>query len=85
MWELRSNEAIRDISKGQNLLLTLTSLFERKYDMSNENELVYKSVRFSAVVSIVLGIIAVTVGLVSGVMLLISAGRLMKAKSRIMF
>ena len=82
---MRSNEAIRDISKGQNLLLTLTSLFERKYDMSNENELVYKSVRFSAVVSIVLGIIAVTVGLVSGVMLLISAGRLMKAKSRIMF
>ena len=53
--------------------------------MSNENELVYKSVRFSAVVSIVLVIIAVIVGLVSGVMLLISAGRLMKAKSRIMF
>ena len=53
--------------------------------MSNENELVYKSVRFSAIVSIVLGIIAVTVGVVSGVMLLISAGRLLKAKSKIMF
>ncbi len=53
--------------------------------MNREYESVYNSMRFSAALNIVLGIVLLTTGIVSGILLLISAGRLMNGKSRILF
>ncbi len=49
------------------------------------NEMLYRSMRFSGAVNITLGIILLVVGIVSGVMLLISGGKLLNGKSRILF
>ncbi len=49
------------------------------------NEMIYRSMRFSGAVNIALGIIILVVGIVSGVMLLISGGKLISGKSRIIF
>lgn len=49
------------------------------------NEFVYNRMRFSGALNITLGILLLIVGVVSGVMLLISGGRLISGKSRILF
>ncbi len=48
------------------------------------NELIYKRMVFSGALNVTLGIILLVVGIVSGIMLLISGGKLLKGKSRIM-
>ncbi len=49
------------------------------------NEMIYRSMRFSGAVNITLGVIILVVGVVSGIMLLISGGKLLSGKSRIIF
>ena len=51
----------------------------------DNNELIYRNMRFSGALSITLGIIILTIGIVSGVLLLISGGKLMAGKSRVIF
>ncbi|MBO6149392.1 MAG: hypothetical protein J6O55_08640 [Lachnospiraceae bacterium] len=53
--------------------------------MNNEQEAIYRSMRFSAVVNIVLGVVVLVTGVVSGTMLLISAGKLLNGKSQLLF
>ncbi|MBQ6966599.1 MAG: hypothetical protein IJP84_01700 [Lachnospiraceae bacterium] len=48
------------------------------------NELVYKRMVFSGALNVTLGIVLLVVGIVSGIMLLISGGKLLRGKSRLM-
>ncbi len=52
--------------------------------MNSDNEAVYRSMGFSAVVDLTTGIIVLVTGIVAGIMLIISAGRLLRNRSRIM-
>ena len=49
------------------------------------NEEIYRSMRFSGAVNLTLGVLLLVVWIVSGVMLLISGGKLISGKSRIIF
>ena len=49
------------------------------------NEHIYRSMRFSGTVNIIIGVLILVVGLVSGILLLISGGKLISGKSRIIF
>jgi len=51
----------------------------------DNNELIYRNMRFSGAVSITLGIVILTVGIVSGVLLLISGGKLVNGKHKVIF
>ena len=51
----------------------------------NMNEEIYKSMTFSAVCNIALGVLLVVSGVASGVMMFISGGRLLRNKSKIIF
>ncbi len=58
---------------------------QKEEAMNNEQEAVYRSMRFSAVVNIVLGVLVLVTGVVSGALLLVSAGKLLNGKSHILF
>ncbi len=49
------------------------------------NEYIYRSMRFSGAVNIIIGVLLLVVGVVSGVLLLISGGKLISGKSRLIF
>lgn len=51
----------------------------------DNNELIYRDMRFSGAVSITLGILMLVIGVISGVLLLISGGRLMAGKQKVIF
>ncbi|MCR4891479.1 MAG: hypothetical protein K5989_04785 [Lachnospiraceae bacterium] len=51
----------------------------------SENEAAYRSMKFSAVVNIVMGVIVMLTGITGGILLFISAGKLLNGKSRIIF
>ena len=51
----------------------------------NMNEEIYKSMRFSAICNIVLGVLLIASGVAAGVMMFISGGRLLRNKSKIIF
>ncbi len=53
--------------------------------MNNEQESAYRSMRFSAIVNIVLGVVVLVTGLVSGALLLVSAGKLLSSKKQLLF
>ncbi len=48
------------------------------------NETIYKRMGFSGIVSIILGVLLLVLGIAGGVMLLISGGKLISGRSRIM-
>ena len=56
-----------------------------KVHKMDNNEIVFRSMRFSGALNITLGIIILVVGIASGIMLLISGGKLLSGKSRILF
>lgn len=49
------------------------------------DEKVYVTMKNSGAISIAFGIVAIVVGLVSGIFLIISGGKLLQRKSRILF
>ncbi len=49
------------------------------------NEEIYKSMRFSAICNIALGVVLIISGVAAGVMMFISGGRLLRNKSKIIF
>ncbi len=49
------------------------------------NEKVYNTMKITGAGNLALGIIAITVGVVSGILLIISGSRLLKRKSEIIF
>ena len=51
----------------------------------NMNEEIYKSMRFSAICNIALGVLLVVSGVAAGVMMFISGGRLLRNKAKIIF
>ena len=51
----------------------------------DNNEMIYRNMRFSGALNLTLGIVILIVGITSGIMLLISGGKLMAGKSRVIF
>ena len=49
------------------------------------DEKIYKAMGRAAALSIILGVVLIVVGLTSGILLLISGGRLLIGKSKILF
>lgn len=49
------------------------------------NEKTYKSMQRAGICNIVIGIVVVAVGITAGVLMLISGGKLLKEKSKIIF
>lgn len=53
--------------------------------MNSDNEKIYRSMKFSAAVNITLGIVMIVCGIAGGILLLISGGKLLSNKSKILF
>ncbi len=49
------------------------------------NEEIYKSMRFSAICNIVIGVLLIVSAVAAGVMMFISGGKLLRNKSKIIF
>ncbi len=49
------------------------------------NEEIYKSMKFSAICNIALGVLIIVSGIAAGVMMFISGGRLLRSKSKMLF
>ena len=71
------------LSEAKNLIAK-RRIFTKGCQMEN-NEHIYRSMRFSGTVNIILGVLLIVVGVVSGILLLISGGKLITGKSRIIF
>ena len=53
--------------------------------MVDNNESIYKIMSFAAVINIIFGILLIVTGLLSGILMLISGGKLISGKSKVMF
>ena len=53
--------------------------------MIENNEAIYKSMSFAAVVNIIFGVLLIVTGLSCGILMLISGGKLLHDKSKMMF
>lgn len=53
--------------------------------MNSDNERIYNSMKFSAVLNIIVGVILIVFGVTGGVLMLISGGKLINDKSKILF
>ena len=63
---------------------TASKVLDRRQEDSME-EKIYKIMRGAGVLNIVLGVISLVVGIAAGVLLIISGGKLVSGKSRILF
>lgn len=53
--------------------------------MNSDNEKIYNSMKFSAVLNIIIGVILIVFGVTAGVLMLVSGGKLINNKSKILF
>ncbi len=53
--------------------------------MNSENEIIYKSMSFSAAVGIASGIVVIVAAVTAGILLFVSSARLVRDKSRLIF
>ena len=60
-------------------------IFSKYTPPRQEREKIYKIMRGAGALNIVLGVISLVVGIAAGVLLIISGGKLVSGKSRILF